>query len=246
MQNDLLEKLVVNSVSRFFSSVENILEENETDYILIDNLFIKNEKINGYVDLYKVKSLSDAKWHLDNIFEDSDEVYFYVEKTEEANFTVLFFEKGEERKWSFYCTGFTPEELLKAILTSDSPYIQLDYEELEEKEEVTAEIIIEAVTFDQASFEAGEMEVSETTQVETAQNLLVVVEEKAEENTHEEKGLIPFENMSILSAIFWILSLIFIKVGVALLKITKFVVLLFFELCGKGIKTTCLKIASKL
>ena len=246
MKNDLLEKLHLNSVSSFFSSTEKILEENETDCILIDNLVIKQEKVIGYTDLYKVKKLSDAKWHLDNIYEDSDEVYFYVEKTEEANFTVLFFEKGEERKWSFYCTGFTPEELLKAILTSDSPYIQLDYEELEEKEEVTAEIIIEAVTFDQASFEAGEMEVSETTQVETAQNLLVVVEEKAEENTHEEKGLIPFENMSILSAIFWILSLIFIKVGVALLKITKFVVLLFFELCGKGIKATCLKIASKL
>ena len=246
MKNDLLEKLHLNSVSSFFSSTEKILEENETDCILIDNLVIKQEKVIGYTDLYKVKKLSDAKWHLDNIYEDSDEVYYYVEKTEEANFTVLFFEKGEERKWSFYCTGFTPEELLKAILTSDSPYIQLDYEELEEKEEVTAEIIIEAVTFDQASFEAGEMEVSETTQVETAQNLLVVVEEKAEENTHEEKGLIPFENMSILSAIFWILSLIFIKVGVALLKITKFVVLLFFELCGKGIKATCLKIASKL
>lgn len=102
MQNDLLEKLVVNSVSKFFSSVENILEENETDYILIDNLFIKNEKINGYVDLYKVKSLSDAKWHLDNIFEDSDEVFFYVEKTEENKFTSIFFEKGEKRKWSFF------------------------------------------------------------------------------------------------------------------------------------------------
>lgn len=37
-----------------------------------------------------------------------------------------------------------------------------------------------------------------------------------------------------------------IKVGVALLKIAKFVVLLVFELCGKGIKATCLKIASKL
>lgn len=247
--NDLLEKLHLNSVSSFFSSTEKILEENETDYILIDNLVIKQEKVIGYTDLYKVKKLSDAKWHLDNIYEDSDEVYFYVEKTEEANFTVLFFEKGEERKWSFYCTGFTPEELLKAILTSDSPYIQLDYEESEVNKEVTVEIIIEAVPFNEASFEADEMEASETIQVENKNNLPVLVEKESEEkveDNHEEKGLIPFEDMGVLKAIFWILSLVFIKVGVALVKIIKFVVLLVFELCGKGIKATCLKIASKL
>ena len=233
--NDLLEKLVLNSISGFFYVTEKILEENRTDYILIDNLVIKKEKIVGYTDLYKVNNLSDAKWHLDSIYEDSDEVFFYVEKTEEKHFTILFFEKGEERKWSFYCTGFTPEQLLKEILTSDSPYIQLDYEEEEVNEEVTTEIVIKAVT----------------TQVENKNNLPVVVleekpEEESEKDTYEEKGLIPFVDMSILSSIFWIFSFVFIKVGVVLVKILKFVALLLLELCGKGLKFACLKIASKL
>lgn len=114
----------------------------------------------------------------------------------------------------FY-TGFTPEDLLKELLTSDSPYIQLDYE--------VEEILLPV------SVKKEEKK-----------------ESKEEKQETQEKGLVVFADMSILSAIFWILSLIFIKVGVALLKITKFVVLLFFELCGKGIKATCLKIASKL
>ena len=186
---------------------------------------------------------------MDNIFEDSNEVYFYVEKTEETKFTSIFFEKGEKRKWSFFCTGFTPEDLLKTILTSDSPYIELEYEEEDVSEEVTAEIIIEAVPFDEASFEAGEMEFSETTQVESTQLPVVVKEkseEKSKEETHKEKGLVPFENMGIFGAIFWIISLAFIKVGTALVKAIWFVVLLILELCGKGLKATCLKIASKL
>ena len=240
--NDLLEKLHLNSISSFFSSVENILEENETDYILIDNLVIKQEKVIGYTDLYKVEKLSDVKWHLDNIFEDSDEVYFYVEKTEEKHFTVFFFEKGEERKWSFFCVGFTPKEFLKEIFTSDSPYIQLDYEESgEEDQEIEAEIVIEAKTIENASFEADEVE---------EVLLPAIIKEEAKKETEEkqqtEKGLIVFADMSILSAIFWILYFIFIKVGVALMKIIKFAVLLLLELCGKGLKAVCLKIASKL
>lgn len=243
--NDLLEKLHLNSISSFFSSVENILEENETNYILVDNLLIKNEKINGYVELFKVESLFDAEWHLEAHFGDKDEVYFFIEKTEEKSFTIFFFEKGEKGKVSFFCTGFTPAEMLKELLlTSGSPFLQMDYEEVKVSEtiEVEDEIIIEAETSKNYSFKNIE---------EVKNNFPVLVKEEikekeTEEKQQTEKGLIVFADMFILSAIFWILSLIFIKVGASLIKILKFVVLLVFELCGKGLKAACLKIASKL
>ena len=245
MQNDLLENLKVNSISEFFSSTKNILEENETDYILIDNFLIKNEKINGYVELFVAESLSDAEWHLEAHFGDKDEVYFFIEKTEEKSFTVFFFEKGEKGKVAFFCTGFTPAELLKEqLLTSGSPFLQMDYkeEEISETIEVKDEIIIEAETSKNSSFKNIE---------EVRNNFPVLVKEEnkekeTEEKQQAEKGLIVLADMSILSAIFWILSLVFIKVSVALLKIIKFVALLLLELCGKGLKSACLKIASKL